>query len=213
MIHFVSGVDTDAGKSIATGWLARTWLDAGRRVATLKLAQTGNVGSSEDIAHHRAMMGVGPLPEDAEGLTAPYIFPYPCSPDLAARLAGAEIDPARLTACAEILDARYQDVLVEGAGGLMVPLREDLLTIDFAVAQGWPFIFVLHGALGSVNHALLSFEALARRGAKIETFVYNAWPGRKDPLINDDTRRLLRAEAAKTFPGATWLEMPILEGV
>ena len=93
MIHFVSGVDTDAGKSIATGWLARTWLDAGRRVATLKLAQTGNVGSSEDIARHRAMMGVGPLPEDAEGLTAPYIFPHPCSPDLAARLAGAEIGP------------------------------------------------------------------------------------------------------------------------
>ena len=97
MIHFVSGVDTDAGKSIATGWLARTWLDAGRRVATLKLAQTGNVGSSEDIARHRAMMGVGPLPEDAEGLTAPYIFPHPCSPDLAARLAGAEIDPGQFS--------------------------------------------------------------------------------------------------------------------
>lgn len=213
MIHFVSGVDTDAGKSIATGWLARTWLDAGRHVATMKLAQTGNVGSSEDIARHRAMMGVGPLPEDAEGLTAPYIFPHPCSPDLAARLAGAEIDPARLAACAEALDARYQDVLVEGAGGLMVPLREGLMTVDFAIAQGWPFIFVLHGALGSVNHALLSFEALVKRGAKVETFVYNTWPGRKDPLINEDTRRLLHAEAAKAFPGAAWLEMPILEGV
>ena len=87
------------------------------------------------------------------------------------------------------------------------------MTVDFAVAQGWPFIFVLHGALGSVNHALLSFEALVKRGAKVETFVYNTWPGRKDPLINEDTRRLLHAEAAKAFPGAAWLEMPILEGV
>ena len=164
MIRFVSGIDTDAGKSVATGWLARRALAAGRRAATMKLAQTGNAGASEDIARHRAMMGVGPLPEDAEGLTAPYIFPHPCSPHLAARLAGAEIDPARLEACARALGERYDEVFVEGAGGLMVPLRPGLLTVDFAVARGWPFTFVLHGALGSVNHALLSLEALAARG-------------------------------------------------
>lgn len=213
MIRFVSGIDTDAGKSVATGWLARRALAAGRRAATMKLAQTGNVGASEDIARHRAMMGVGPLPEDAEGLTAPYIFPHPCSPHLAARLAGAEIDPARLEACARALGERYDEVFVEGAGGLMVPLRPGLLTVDFAVAWGWPFTFVLHGALGSVNHALLSLEALAARGATVAQFVYNAWPGRRDPVIDADSRAFLKRVAEGMFPGAEWLELPILEGL
>ncbi len=213
MIRFVSGIDTDAGKSVATGWLARRALAAGRRAATMKLAQTGNAGASEDIARHRAMMGVGPLPEDAEGLTAPYIFPHPCSPHLAARLAGAEIDPARLEACARALGERYDEVFVEGAGGLMVPLRPGLLTVDFAVARGWPFTFVLHGALGSVNHALLSLEALAARGATVAQFVYNAWPGRRDPVIDADSRAFLKRVAEGMFPGAEWLELPILEGL
>ena len=213
MVYFVSGVDTDAGKSIATGWLARREIEAGRRVATLKLAQTGNVGASEDIARHRAMMGVGPLPEDAGGLTAPYIFPHPCSPHLAARLAGAAIDPTRLAACAETLAARYDTLFVEGAGGLMVPLTEALLTVDFAVARGWPFVFVTHGALGSINHALLAFEALAARGAAVAQVVYNRWPGRGDPIIDADSATVIRAAAARRFPAAAWVEMPILEGV
>ena len=213
MIVFVSGVDTDAGKSIATGWLARRWMAAGKRVATVKLAQTGNVGASEDIARHRAMMGTGPLPEDAEGLTAPYIFPHPCSPELAARLAGQVIDPARLAACARAVDARYDVTLVEGAGGLMVPLTAELLTLDFAVGQGWPFAFVVHGALGSINHALLSFEALAARGAQVAQVIYNRWPGRKDARIDADTAGYLRRVAGGMFPGAAWLEMPVLEGV
>lgn len=213
MIEFVSGVDTDAGKSIATGWLARRLMGAGRRVATMKLAQTGNVGASEDIARHRAMMGTGPLPEDAEGLTAPFIFPHPCSPELAARLAGQVIDPGRLEACAKALDARYDVTLVEGAGGLMVPLTPELLTVDFAVGQGWPFVFVLHGALGSVNYALLSFEALAARGAKVARFVYNRWPGRGDALIDADTEATLRRVAGGMFPEAEWLDLPILEGL
>ena len=85
MIEFVSGIDTDAGKSVATGWLARRLMDAGRRVATMKLVQTGNVGASEDIARHRAMMGAGPHPPDAEGRTAPSIHPPPSSPPQAAR--------------------------------------------------------------------------------------------------------------------------------
>ena len=212
MIEFVSGIDTDAGKSIATGWLARRLMDAGRRVATMKLVQTGNVGASEDIARHRAMMGAGPLPEDAEGLTAPCILPHPCSPHLAARLAGQTIDTERLVACARTLDARYDVTLVEGAGGLMVPLREDLLTVDFAVAQGWPFLFVVHGALGSLNHALLSFEALAARGARVTRIVYNRWPGRRDPLIDADTHAYLADLAARMFPGAEWLDLPIVEG-
>lgn len=209
MVYFVSGVDTDAGKSIATGWLARRLLKAGKRVITLKLVQTGNMGASEDIVRHRAMMGCT-FPEDAEGLTAPEIYPYPCSPHLAAQQVGRPVDVAKILQAVETLAARYEVVLVEGAGGLMVPLSEQLLTIDLAQAQGWPVIFVTGGVLGSINHTLLAYEAMKARGMTVSHVIYNRFPGRKDRLIDDASCRYLQAAAGRLFPSAEWLEMPAL---
>ena len=91
-IYFVSGIDTDAGKSYCTAWLAKELTGEGHRVITQKFIQTGNVGHSEDIDLHRRTMGTGYLPEDREGLTMPEIFSYPCSPHLAARIDGRPID-------------------------------------------------------------------------------------------------------------------------
>lgn len=90
-VYFVSGIDTNIGKSYATGYLTRKWNEAGIRTITQKLVQTGNEDVSEDIALHRRLMGTGWLPEDDERLTMPEIFSYPCSPHLA-----AEIDRRRL---------------------------------------------------------------------------------------------------------------------
>ena len=81
-VYFVSGIDTDAGKSYATGFLAREWNKNGQRTITQKLIQTGNVGHSEDIDLHRRIMGIPFTKEDEEGLTMPEIFSYPASPHL-----------------------------------------------------------------------------------------------------------------------------------
>ena len=83
-IYFISGIDTDAGKSYCTAWYAKQLSRNGQRVITQKFIQTGNTGHSEDIDLHRRIMGTGYLPEDNEGLTMPEIFSYPCSPHLAA---------------------------------------------------------------------------------------------------------------------------------
>ena len=120
-IHFVSGIDTDAGKTVCTGWLARELLCRGRRVATMKLVQTGCGDYSPDIRLHRRLMGVT-LPEDEEGITAPELFTYPASPHLAAKIDGRPLDLAHLIDCANKLTDHYDVVLVEGAGGLAVPL-------------------------------------------------------------------------------------------
>ena len=79
-IYFISGIDTDAGKSYCTAWYARELMQRGLRVITQKFIQTGNTGHSEDIDLHRRLTGTGYLPEDKEGLTMPEIFSYPCSP-------------------------------------------------------------------------------------------------------------------------------------
>ena len=85
-VYFVSGIDTDAGKSYATGYLAREWNKNGKRTITQKFIQTGNVGHSEDIDLHRRIMEIPFTQEDQEGLTMPEIFSYPASPHLASRL-------------------------------------------------------------------------------------------------------------------------------
>ena len=150
-IYFISGIDTDAGKSYCTAWYAAQLIKEGRRVITQKFIQTGNVGHSEDIDLHRRLMGTGYLPEDREGLTMPEIFSYPASPDLAARIDHREIDFDRIGQATQELARRYDTVLVEGAGGLMVPLKDEYLTIDYIAERGYPLVFVTSGKLGSVN--------------------------------------------------------------
>lgn len=125
-----------------------------------KFIQTGNVGHSEDIDLHRHIMGIPFTEEDKEGLTMPEIFSYPASPHLASQLDNRPIDFGKIKRATEELSERYDYVLLEGAGGLMVPLTTELLTIDYIAQENYPLIFVTSGKLGSINHTLLSLEAI-----------------------------------------------------
>lgn len=159
-IYFISGIDTDAGKSYCTAWYAKQLSLNGQRIITQKFIQTGNTGHSEDIDLHRRIMGTGYLPEDKEGLTMPEIFSYPCSPHLAAHIDNRPIDFNKIERSTQELARRYDTVFIEGAGGLMVPLTEEYLTIDYIAEKKYPLIFVTSGKLGSINHTLLSLEPL-----------------------------------------------------
>lgn len=207
-IYFVSGIDTDAGKSYCTAWLAKELANEGHRVITQKFIQTGNVGHSEDIDLHRRIMGTGYLPEDREGLTMPEIFSYPCSPHLAARIDGRPIDFDKIERATLELASRYDRVLVEGAGGLMVPLTEDFLTIDYVAQKHYPLVFVTSGKLGSINHTLLSFEAIRSRNIVLDTVLYNLYPPVKDTTIQEDTQGYIGRYLEKYFPGTRFLTVP-----
>ena len=209
-VYFVSGIDTDAGKSYCTAWYANWLIAQGRRVITQKFVQTGNVGHSEDIDLHRRIMGTGYLEEDRLGLTMPEIYSYPCSPHLAARIDNRPIDLQKIEAATQELARRYDVVLVEGAGGLMVPLTDDYLTIDYIADHSQPLIFVTSGKLGSLNHTLLSFEAIARRGIRLHAVLYNLYPPVEDPTIRDDTQQYIRRYLAQHFPDAQFLSVPVI---
>ena len=209
-IYFVSGIDTEIGKTYATGYLAKLWTEQGQRVITQKLVQTGTVDSSEDIEKHREIMGSGWFQEDHEKLTMPEIFSYPASPHLATQIDGREIDFAKIEAATAQLAAKYDAVLLEGAGGLMVPLTTDLLTIDYIEQKQYPVILVSSGRLGSINHTLLSLEALKTRGLNLHALAYNLNDESQDPLISQDTAKYLKNNLAKSFPNAQWIEIPVL---
>ncbi len=207
-VYFVSGIDTDAGKSYATGIIARQLLDEGKRVITQKLIQTGNVGHSEDIDLHRKLMGIDYTAEDKSGLTMPEIFSYPASPHLASRLDNRPIDFDKIDDATAQLSKLYDVVLLEGAGGLMVPLTEEFLTIDYLAAKGYPLIFITSGKLGSINHTLLSLEAIRSRGIQLDTVAYNLYPSVEDKTIQEDTQNFIEQYLKKHFPETKFVVIP-----
>lgn len=210
-IIFVSGTDTDAGKSYATGWLAAKLAGEGASVATMKFVQTGNTSRSEDIDVHRRIMGIGSLPEDENGLTAPEIFTYPASPALAAKIDGRPVDLRKIETAMESLARNYDILLVEGAGGLMVPLDyEGTLTIDFPLANNLPVALVTNGKLGSINHTILALEALRTRGMMLHSLIYNTHFD-YDPVIAADSLGYMKMYIDKYFPGTPVLIIPSIK--
>ena len=210
MILFISGIGTNIGKSVVTGYLYKKMLNRGIRVITQKLIQTGCTHTPEDVETHRKIAGVPFTAEDKSGLTCPYIFTYPCSPHLAAEIDKRTIDLAYLTACTKQLSERYDTVLLEGAGGLMVPLTREVLTIDYVAQQKYPVALVTSGILGSLNHTLLSLEALKNRNMKLHSIIYNRYPS-SDSLIEADSLDFIREYCKIYFPNAEIELLNLLE--
>lgn len=205
---FITGIDTDAGKTYATAWLARRFMAEGETVATQKFIQTGNTDSSEDIVRHRELMGIGMLPEDLDHTTAPIIFSYPASAQLAARIDNREIDLSLVDKSTEILESRYDNVLIEGAGGLMVPITDDFLTIDYISSRHLPVALVTNGKLGSINHTILSLEALKHRKIEVRYLLYSRHLD-TDSVIADDTQGFISRYLKKEMPSCEMLFVPI----
>lgn len=207
---FISGIDTDTGKTYATAYFAKFLMDAGLSVITQKFIQTGCKDRSEDIEAHRRLLGTGLLPEDTEHITAPVIFTYPASAQLAARIDGREIDLGVIENATEELLKRYDRVLIEGAGGLMVPITDDYFTIDYVADHHLPLVLTTNGRLGSINHTILSLEAIASRGIELKAVVYNQFFD-KDKIIAADTTAFIRRYLGRRFPQTEYFEMPAFD--
>lgn len=209
-VLFVTGIDTNIGKTYATGILARALAEQGKTVITQKMIQTGCEEISEDIEMHRKLQGIPFTEEDKQGLTCPYIFTYPCSPHMAAAKDKRNIDLSVITAATQQLQEKYEYVLLEGAGGLMVPNDFDSLTIDYVKEQGYPVILVTSGKLGSINHTLLSLYACKQYGIPVKALVYNLFP-KADALIEANTMEYLTQYLQKESPETTIITLPNIE--
>lgn len=185
----VSGIDTDIGKTVATGLLGRWLRLQGATVITQKIVQTGCTELSEDILKHRQLMDMELEEVDLNGSTCPYIFPEPCSPHLAAALAGRTIDCRVITDATRSLQQHYQYVLLEGVGGLSVPLTEELTLLDYLQQQSYPLILVSSPRLGSINHTLAALELVKIRGLTVKGIIYNRI-GEENRHIAEDSKKV-----------------------
>lgn len=209
-VLFISGIDTNIGKTFATGMIACQLAGQGKKVITQKMIQTGCTEISEDIETHRHIQGIPFTPEDKAGLTCPYIFTYPCSPHMAAAKDSRTIDLSVITSATRQLQEIYDYVLLEGAGGLMVPINHQQLTIDYIKEQGYPLILVTSGKLGSINHTLLSLFACKQYDLKVHSLVYNLVP-EEDALITQNTMDYLKHYLQIEFPETVLQILPKIE--
>jgi dethiobiotin synthetase len=187
----ISGIDTDIGKTWATGLLAKALIQNGQKIMTQKMVQTGCDKIAEDILTHRKLMDIPLQAIDLDGTTCPMVYSYPASPHLAAEIDKRPLDPEIITEATLKLRKSYDLLLLEGAGGLMVPLTHELMLIDYLQEQNYPLILVTSPRLGSINHTLLSLEACRTRGIEVLAVLYNCYP-EKNGLICDDTRKMLK---------------------
>lgn len=205
-IIFVSGIGTNVGKSYATGWLANKLNSEKKNAITLKMIQTGNDGYSEDIDIHRKIMGLPLLDEDKDFTTAPIIMTYPASPHLAAKIDHCTIDLSKIDRSTEKLFEKYDTILMEGAGGLMVPITETYTTIDYIREHNLPLALVTNGQLGSISHTLLALEAIKTRQIKLKYVVYNPYFD-EDKITAEETQKYLGEFLKKNFPETEYLIM------
>jgi dethiobiotin synthetase len=183
----ISGIDTDIGKTVATGLMAKALLERGDSVITQKVVQTGCSGIAEDVLHHRELMGVDLFAEDKSGVTCPYVFTKACSPHLAAALEGKSIDIKKIENSTNTLEAHFDHVLLEGAGGLLVPLSSEMTFLDYLEKKAYPLILVSSPRLGSINHTLAALELAQGRGIVVKGIVYNCFLS-SDREIQRDSR-------------------------
>lgn len=170
---FITGTDTGVGKTVITAALALSLKNAGLGVGVMKPLQSGSsLPGMTDIEFLRTVLGEKePSPDDCT-----YNFEAPLSPDAAARLAGETIDTGKIKSAYTRLASSRDVVLVEGAGGLLVPVTGGYLMADLARDLSLPVLVVARPGLGTINHTALTIECARGRGLTVLGFVINAFP-------------------------------------
>jgi len=181
---FVTGTDTGVGKTVVACALARALRARGVALGVLKPVETGvgPAGPLDALALREAAGAPDPI-----GEVCPEALALPAAPAVAARAEGRALDLGRIRAVAARLRARHDFLLVEGAGGALVPLAPGFDTLDLAKELGLPVLVVARGALGTINHTLLTLEALAARGLPLAGVVVSHGPA---PLSAPDAANL-----------------------
>lgn len=171
MSYFVTGTDTDVGKTLIACALLHAFAAKGKRVVGMKPIAAGldDDGRNDDVLALRAASNISATP----GQINPYSFYPAVAPHLAAKHVGVRIDLARITTSYQELAGQADEVIVEGAGGFRVPLNDIQDSADLALELGLPVILVVGMRLGCLNHALLTAEAIATRGLKLAGWVAN----------------------------------------
>lgn len=190
-IYLVTGTDTGVGKTIVAAWLAKR-LAAKHKVALVKAVQTGAQPLVDgDEAQYRRL-----TKNPAISTYTLAAYPEPLAPLIAARRAGATIDARKIARECTAIAKRHEVTIVEGAGGLLVPLAKGYDFADLARTLNAPLIIVIRPGLGTLNHTMLTVEAAERRGLAIAA-LFCSGLSPKPPVVEAENVRFLRERYPK----------------
>ena len=173
---FITGTDTGVGKTIVSSTLARLLRMKGINVGVMKPATSGCRTEQGRLVSDDALLLCRAAGTSYNDVSAPYLMVEPLAPAEAARIDGVNIDFAHLQNCYDRLAAAHDFVIVEGAGGLMVPLSENLMTTDLARQLDLPLLVVARPNLGTINHTLLTCYAVNQMKLKLAGVIINNYP-------------------------------------
>ncbi len=188
---FITGTDTGVGKTFVSAALLDALLAKGISAIPMKPVQTGAKNRRAPDIDFVLKMANLKVSKELYSFLAPYIFKLPASPHLAAELEGKQIDIKKIMMCFNLLGKQYQTVLVEGAGGIMVPITRRYFMINLIKEMEMPVILVARAGLGTLNHTLLSYKALKKEKIAISCIVLNMAKGGKIEENNLKTIQLL----------------------
>ena len=169
--YFITGTDTNVGKTLIACALLHGFAAQGQRAIGMKPIAAGcdQFGLHEDVEH---LIAASNVLADRQ-LINPYFFAPAVAPHIAAQQAGVKINLSSIVKCYTALSEQADVVIVEGAGGFMVPLNDHEDSADLASQLGLPIILVVGMRLGCLNHALLTVQAIAARGLLLAGWVAN----------------------------------------
>lgn len=195
---FVTGTDTGVGKTRVSCALLRAFRQRGLRAVGMKPVAAGAIDTPAGPRSEDALALLDAGSPAAYEMVNPYLLAPPIAPHIAAAQAGVSIDFERILARHAALARDHDPVVVEGAGGFLVPLGPDRDFADLAVALGAPVLLVVGLRLGCLNHALLTAEAMQRRGLQVAGWVGSRIEPAFEPLAaNLETLRT-------RLPGHCW---------
>jgi dethiobiotin synthetase len=188
---FITGTDTDIGKTLTTGLLTKYFLEKGIDAFPYKPVQSGAFLKKDRL--------VAPDTEFYEEVTNrafgkdanTYLLKTPSSPHLAASIDGVRVELKPILEQVEKLQSTYELLLIEGAGGLIVPLNEDETILDLIEQVALPVILVARAGLGTINHTVLSVMAMNQRPIKIAGIVLNQTSPDEMREIERDNQRMI----------------------
>ena len=192
---FVTGTDTSVGKTYVCARLLEFLKKKGIQAGYQKWVATGaDAGVPEDLALCLSAAGIVPTPESVEQ-QAPFRFRFPASPHLAAEIENREVEPEIIIENYITLAANYEWLIVEGVGGIMVPMRRDLLLVDLLARLQPRTLVVARSGLGTLNHTLLTLEALRNREISVLGVVFSDAEEQEDEMLVQDNMRTIEETA------------------
>lgn len=206
---FITGTDTGVGKTVIAAGLAFLLKDRGIRVGVMKPVATGCHGPENRLVSADAVFMFEAAENEYPPLTSPSRYRHPLAPSVAAVMEKREVDLSQIYKAYWELQKHYDFIIVEGIGGMLVPLTKDYFVANLIREFHLPILIVAKPGLGTINHTLLTVDAAVVRGFEIRGIIFN-----RLPVVNYSTAEITSPKVVHELTGLPVLgTLPEIDGL